>query len=172
MLSCFLLVAQGVCTHGKFYPSKLCLYLVSLGHAVLAPFRNSAPDSLYHIIWLLVSSQIFLLHLKLSSKNPNIHSDIRLNVCSCVALWCGLLSGKSSYNHFHPTWSTWPTSSGGFSASVRSRQPHLQLFQKSFKHSLGQWHSAFLMLLIQHAFNTVPYVVLTLTKKFTLLLHN
>lgn len=61
----------------------------------------------------------------------------------------------------------------GFSASVRSRQPHLQLFQKSFKHSLGQQLSTFLMLLIQHAFNTVLYVVLApAIKLLTLLPHN
>lgn len=146
---------------------------MSLGHPVLATFRNSAPDSLNHVIWFLVTSQILLLHLTLSSKNPNIHSDIRLNVCSCVALWCGLLSGKSFIQPLPPNLVDVANLLWGFSASVRSRQPHLQLFQKSFKHSLGQRLSTFLMLLIQHAFNTVLYVVLTpAIKLLTLLPHN
>lgn len=62
--------------------------------------------------------QLPLLCRELSSKNSDIHSDIRLGVwltvCSCVAPWCGLLSDKSSHNHFQPNWPTWPTSTWGF----------------------------------------------------------
>ena len=96
---CVLLVAQGVYTHWKFYPLKPHLYLVSLGHPILAMFRNPAPDSLYHVIWIL------FLHLR-NRLFPRTPTSTQMYGWMFVPVWlCGVGSCQAN---LHTATSTQP----------------------------------------------------------------